>query len=385
MSFFKKKKKVESEIVENQNNWVVDNQSEIVKEETVSHQLYDETIITKRVKVRCKICGIYMYVNHTKVIRTPRKLEVLPLVDEEPVYEEINPIQSQIHESVHEELIVENVDEVIEQPKQLFPEEIVEEVNLVESDIHTNTDEESTQNLEQEEYVLDKIYEPIHVEESEIQSLVFEEQEPKHEFKPVNFEFAKPKLPQVDGVVYTEDNFLESEYSEKNKKKKIDTSLVDQYFRSYNKKDIPLLEEMIYNNEVEKEYAYLVKNIDVDPYDEIYDNEDDHHNHSKKHKKEKKFSWNWWSKLKKSKQELQEPVIDLEDEVLEINSSESHQEVNVVIDDTKTQNLSLDNEPQTLEHVVENKVNNNVQNQKEFVSKYNKKKTWWETEVHSKK
>ena len=56
MGLFSKKNKLNQKLTKDKNI----NITEVLDDNKDIHQLYDETIVTKKVKVRCKNCGVFM-------------------------------------------------------------------------------------------------------------------------------------------------------------------------------------------------------------------------------------------------------------------------------------------------------------------------------------
>lgn len=97
MGLFSKKNKLNQKLTEDKNiniTDVLDNNKDI-------YQLYDETIVTKKVKVRCKNCGVFMWVDYTKTIKSLRNLaltniqqEQIPVMDEPQILQDCNDLSS---------------------------------------------------------------------------------------------------------------------------------------------------------------------------------------------------------------------------------------------------------------------------------------------------
>lgn len=373
---------------------IVDSEVLQYKEENSNvYQLYDETIVTKRVKLRCKVCGVYMWTNYTQVIKrlknleltnfqqTPETIEELPVQEEqtnEPqLFSYDDVMSSETHSQIQEEVqevapyVVEDL--VEEQPVVLNDEPIIfeqEEQVVVEENQEVIEEQQIYDDSQIISSSLDASEVELQEEQQEPLPIVIEEQQPvveevveKH-FKPIEFEFVNPNAIELDPskLYYAEDNYLASKLSEKAslEDNTFIHSQLDQYFRQYNNKDHKELLEMIETNNVNNEDCFIYDNDDVSPYDQYYvDVNPQPKTICKKHKKHHHGD------------EHHSNEHDLLNTTSNLSSNTQHQ--------SSSSNEHQDNQVNINEQQLSYEIRKS-----QFIDKYKNKKTWWQTEVYNK-
>ncbi|EDU57206.1 hypothetical protein [Ureaplasma urealyticum] len=331
MGLFSKKNKLNQELSTNQNTV----NDEVSHDDKSIYQLYDETIVTKKVKVRCKVCGVFMWVDYTKTIKSLRNLALTNVQQEVITIEE-----PQVLEDNSDVLLtpVNDQEELVSEEYESAPIESIQEEQIVEDN------------------------EPIQDENEEITPPVYEVEEPtlkRTSFTPVAFEFEEPIFENIysNQKVYAENLFLESMFSEKENlinDDQNDFSWLSKYVSVWNKRDEAELAQMVYDERL------LAPEISEFTHNEYFIEEEYEHadpdNHHNKHKAQRHLHGHDLVAKKHEKQ-------------LEKKTNEIIDQAIVAID-------SMDEEQQTsLKTII---------SEEEFKANPVLKKTWWETKSANK-
>lgn len=334
MGLFSKKNKLNQKLTEDKNiniTDVLDNNKDI-------YQLYDETIVTKKVKVRCKNCGVFMWVDYTKTIKSLRNLaltniqqEQIPVMDEPQILQDCNDLSSAPVNNQEDDIVNEHESTPIEPlHEEVEPEPIKNE------------------NQSNEEFIQENIIAPV----DEVDNSV-KEHTP---FTPVSFEFEEPVFENIysNQKVYAENLFLESLFSEKESlinDDQNDFSWLSKYVSVWNKRDEAELAQLVYDE------CLLAPQSSVFPNNEYFIEEEYEHidpdNHHNKHKAQRHHRGHDLIVKKNGKEQIEKAI----DDILPINNG-------------------LDKKQQLLLKTV--------LIEEEFQSDPISKKTWWETESANK-